>query len=221
LGANGSLIRLEKKRFGMLVVVRRHGSVGKRPTWLCRCDCGREVVVFGVKLRRGQKKSCGVGHRFKWKVLEVSKIERRCYHQMLQRCYNPKNSAWHNYGGRGIRVCRSWRLSFNQFLADVGPRPSLKHSIDRYPDVDGDYEPSNVRWATASEQARNKRVTVRVLIEGAAVPVSDFAEKAGVNAQMIKRRLARGWSVEDALTKPAKTWLKRDPWPQEWLNKFK
>lgn len=79
------------------------------------------------------------------------------WNMMKQRCYNSKHTAYPLYGGRGIRVCKRWLDSFQNFINDVGERPSLKHTIDRYPDKDGDYEPTNFRWATWHEQNLNRR----------------------------------------------------------------
>ena len=83
--------------------------------------------------------------------------EYEAWHSMIQRCTNPKNPGWKNYGGRGIKVCSRW-LDFVNFLADVGRKPSPKHSLDRFPNNDGNYEPGNVRWATKSQQQSNQRL---------------------------------------------------------------
>jgi hypothetical protein len=82
--------------------------------------------------------------------------ERKTWYAIKSRCHNPKVPSFNYYGGRGIKVCKQWRLSFDHFLADVGKAPSLAHSLDRYPNPDGDYKPGNVRWATMQEQGRNK-----------------------------------------------------------------
>src|SRR5262245_9255007 len=87
--------------------------------------------------------------------------ELNSWYGMKNRCSNPKSSAWSNYGGRGIAVCQRWAESFNNFLADMGPKPSPKHSIDRYPNNDGNYEPGNCRWATQAEQRANQRPPIR------------------------------------------------------------
>ena len=221
MGANRNIIPLEGKRFGWLTVLRRAGSLQAggiqhaKPTWLCRCTCGQEVVVRGDYLRQGKKKSCTLnGHYFRQDFNTVAEDERKIWGGMIQRCYNPKNMpAFASYGARGIRVHRSWKNSFQQFLADMGPRPSKKHSIDRYPKRNGNYEPGNCRWATAREQGLNKDSTVRVQFRGEVVTVREYAEKIGVNARMIQKRLRAGWSIEDALTEPSK----RNPDDAKWI----
>lgn len=218
MGANRNLIQLQGKRFGALVVLRRAGSIGERPTWLCRCDCGNECIAIGAKLRQGSKKSCGQGHHFREPLNEVARAEKRIWNGMLERCTNAKNPAYKNYGARGVKVCAQWRRSFQQFLADVGPRPSNLYSIDRYPDWTGNYEPGNVRWATREQQARNKRVTVRIVIDGVQVPLIDYVSTVGLTAKTVRRRLARGWPLEVALTAPSGTWRNKDPWPEAWLK---
>lgn len=229
MSANGNIVRMDGKRFGYLTVLRREGSeraAGKRhrATWLCQCECGQTVVVRGDKLRQGYKKSCGLnGHHYRSVFVESSRAEKRVWNGMLQRCYNPKSDAWEHYGGRGIRVCKRWKNSFSNFLSDVGPRPSSLHSIDRFPDMNGNYEPNNCRWATAKEQGRNKRDTVMVVFRGETISVTDYAEKIGIKAKMIKRRLERGWSVEDALTTPSgavctSSRRTKPDYPAEWVS---
>lgn len=117
--------------------------------------------------------------------------------RMKQRCYNPKDPAFPNYGGRGIGVCVEWRDSFEAFYADMGPRPSSEHSIDRI-DNDGSYTPDNCRWASWTEQQRNRRDTG--IINGRCV--SELAEEAGLNRNTLDARLRKGWSVADAITRP-------------------
>jgi hypothetical protein len=156
-------------RFGRLTVVscsvvRRYGE-----TWcVCMCDCGELVIGSYHSLSRGRTRSCGCITR---KGLRKKKHgesnpetpEYRAWSYMLQRCYNTKGRDYKEWGGRGIRVCAKWRKSYAAFLAHIGRRPSPRHSLDRFPDNNGNYEPGNVRWATPLEQARNRRPNRRWL----------------------------------------------------------
>lgn len=205
--------RLVGETFGRLTVVRYDRSLRGATTWLCRCVCGAEKVVRGSELRAGNTRSCGCLNR------EASR-ERRLRHghstnaglspeyktwaSMKDRCYQPSSDSWSRYGGRGIRVCERWLSSFENFLADVGARPSPKHSIDRI-NNDGHYEPGNVRWSTVSEQARNRSSTrlttddveqIRALIAHGAT-LASIAERFNVhNVTVSDIKNGRTWRIE-------------------------
>lgn len=130
--------------------------------------------------------------------------EHRIWCSMMARCYSskPGDQNYALYKGAGIKVCDRWH-DFLNFLADMGQRPSSQHSIDRYPDAGGDYEPGNVRWATSKQQARNWKTRNRLLtFENKTMPLSAWAEHLGVRREIIKDRLASGWSTERALSTP-------------------
>jgi hypothetical protein len=118
---------------------------------------------------------------------------------MINRCHNPNHHAYADYGGRGVFVCDRWRHSYTSFLADMGRRPSPKHSIDRR-DTNGNYEPANCRWATAVDQARNTRANKIVTINGETRCVAEWAEILSVSRYTIYSRLRRGCTPEEAIS---------------------
>jgi hypothetical protein len=145
----------------MLIVLgrasARQTSSGNRSFFLCECDCGKQKTVLGSSLVTGASKSCGrcaaITHGESSGVHETT--EYRSWASMMSRCQNPNNDSWEDYGGRGITVCERWQ-SYENFLSDMGRKPSTTHSIDRN-NVDGNYELSNCGWATKGEQVANRR----------------------------------------------------------------
>ncbi len=121
-------------------------------------------------------------------------VEYKTWVQMKVRCYNKNRSDYNNYGGRGIEVCERWRYSFELFLQDMGNRPSDKHSLDRYPNKNGNYEPSNCRWATALQQAQNKRNNHLIEYDGKALPISEWSRIFNIEASLIRYRLKKGFN---------------------------
>lgn len=177
------------QRVGSWVVL---AIAGKDPhgqfLWLCKCDCGTEKPVTGGRLRRGESVSCGCtkpaacaaanirhGHSTRGHLSP----EYRTWSNMIDRCERVANRQYADYGGRGITVCERWRADFAHFFEDMGLRPSLFHTIERVDNSRG-YEPENCRWATRSEQNRNKRNTIWVTVGGQRIPLSDAARMLDV-----------------------------------------
>lgn len=199
--------------FGRLTAIEKVGTdKWGSPRWLCACSCGREHVVAAGNLKGGQIRSCGCARREAtivngrrnrrhgdWKAVEY-----RAWGGMLSRCRNSRNPSYPNYGGRGISVCARW-LVYENFIADVGRRPSAGHSIDRI-NVNGNYEPGNVRWATVGEQNRNRTDNHFVEFRGERLTLSQWSARSGICDKLIAYRLKHGWAVADALTKAPRTW---------------
>lgn len=156
------VIDLTGQRFGRLAAVERTANTtAGKAQWACRCDCGQFAVVPTSSLRRGFTRSCGcLSRELSSERLRSHGLSRtpefRAWSSMLSRCHRPANQNYAHYGGRGIKVCAEWSASFEAFYEHIGPRPSTAHSLDRI-DVDGNYEPGNVRWATIKEQRHNRR----------------------------------------------------------------
>src|ERR1043166_3295830 len=115
------------------------------------------------------------------------------WYMMAQRCYNPTNPAYPLYGGKGVKICDRWRESFQAFVEDMGPRPSPDHSIDRFPDKNGNYGPGNCRWATSKQQNRNRRDNRILTAFGQSRCLADWAEELGMPARLLALRLWKGW----------------------------
>lgn len=118
---------------------------------------------------------------------------------MRNRCYRKTHQNYHRYGGRGISVCERWRTSFANFLQDMGPRPTEKHSLDRFPNNDGNYEPGNCRWGTKTEQASNTSKTKLFEINGERNTVPEWSRISGTHKATISYRISEGRSVHEAV----------------------
>jgi hypothetical protein len=176
--------------------------------WVCKCECGTIKTVRRSGLLTGDSKSCGClkrdhassrftkhGHAAAGKRT----AEYNIWVGMRSRCRDQNYPGYCRYGGRGIAVCNRWEASFEDFLSDMGKRPTRAHSIDRI-DNDGNYEPDNCRWATRTQQARNTRQVNIVEFDGKSVTLPDLAEKLNLNLQKVRRRLKSGWDLERAIS---------------------
>lgn len=131
------------------------------------------------------------------------RIEYQTWKSMKRRCTNPRDASFKYYGAKGITVCDRWMGSFEAFLEDMGRRPSARHSIDRFPNSDGNYEPGNCRWALAVQQARNRKSYNHVItVNGVSRCLAEWAELAGVGQETIRGRLQLGWPPELAVSLP-------------------
>lgn len=172
--------------------------------WICRCDCGAVKTVRGSCLRKGTVLSCGClrNERVRLSVAThgmANSPEWLAHRNARGRCQNENDEAYHHYGGRGIEFRFE---SFDAFYAEVGPRPSPAYSIDRI-DVNGHYEPGNIRWATQAVQIHNRRKTVFIEYAGLALPIRTWAAITGIEYDALRARLRMyGWDVKEALTTP-------------------
>lgn len=203
-----ALADLSGQRFGRLLALEYVGrSAASHPMWFCECECGSFLATSGAQLLNGRTRSCGCLKRDLAGKASVTHgdgnsnvAEYRIWAGMLSRCRNESNAAYPRYGGRGITVCDRW-LAYENFLSDMGRRPSEAHSLERERN-DECYGPGNCKWATRAEQCRNRRSNVVVEFAGESMVLKDAAEAAGLPYKTVHARLKRGWSVGDALRAP-------------------
>lgn len=208
------VIDLYGRRFGKLTVIRlSDGYVSGKAKWLCQCDCGKTSAVFASNLTRLHTTSCGCHKQANYRTMNLkhgatagaggdksrypSSYKIWCH--IRQRCYDPGCPAYKYYGGRGIVMCDSWQ-DYANFVADMG-EPPRQRSLDRI-DNDGPYSPENCRWATRTEQARNKRSAHLISFRGETRSLIEWAEHLGVSRNKLHNRIFRGWDIERAFTQP-------------------
>lgn len=189
---------LEHTRYGRLEILE---SV--KGGWLSRCDCGNLTIVKGTQLRRGQVVSCGCYHRQRQREVPMlhglnGSPTHISWTNMRQRCTNPANPSWPNYGGRGIRICQRWS-TFENFYTDMGDRPPGM-TLERI-NNDGNYEPSNCRWASRPEQSVNKQDTIRIHYDGRSQSLSEWCKELNINYWTAHARIRRGHSPLEAITR--------------------
>lgn len=192
-------------RFSRLVAVRLlpERSPQGRTLWECKCDCGQTLTATSNALRRENTRSCGCLARSltasrSTKHGKSNSPEYAIWAAMRNRCTNPNDRNYKNYGGRGITLCEQWQ-SFASFYADMGGRPSSNHSIERV-NNDGPYSPDNCIWATPEEQQLNRRTARLITFNGQTHNLATWAKRTGIRVTCILHRLDAGWTVERALT---------------------
>lgn len=203
-------------KFGRLTIIKEVEGISYPPNtrirrFLCVCDCGNEKIVRYDYLKNGKCKSCGClvletnkSHRIYDDSIACSRLY-RIWWSMKQRCYYPKNISYKNYGAKGVTICKEWLddfLNFYNWSIANGYADNL--TIDRI-DINGNYEPSNCRWATYKEQANNTSRSVSISYKGTTHTISEWSDIVGINASCLRQRIViRKWSVEKAFSTPVR-----------------
>lgn len=171
------------------------------------CACGNE---FEATLRSVERENLGCGCRLKrgspkhgHASRQVTSSTYSSWKAAKMRCYNPKHKRYKFYGAVGVTMCDKWLHSFESFLKDMGERP-VGHTLDRFPDTKGNYEPGNCRWATIDQQARNTSKNILITFNGKTMILIDWSRETGIHRNTLRERYNRGWGVPDMLT-PVKT----------------
>lgn len=207
LPTNPKFKNLTGQIFGKLTVIK-FVDCKIYARWLCECSCDakNQIIIIGASLTSGNTRSCGCLKN------ELTSIRRKkhglsnsdeyfIWAGMKSRCLNKNESNYHNYGGRGIKVCDRWVESFENFYEDMGPRPGPEYSIERK-NNDGDYEKDNCRWATNKEQNNNKRTNRYIEYNGKIKTLSQWAEAFNIRLTTLAGRLEDGWTIKEAFETP-------------------
>ena len=185
--------------FGEIILIDKIRIEGRRGTfWICRCSCGSLPIRYAGHIRAGQAKSCGCVKGANRTHMMSHSPEYKAWDNARSRCYREKDIKYPLYGGRGIKMCDTWRSSFEAFFSDMGQRPSPKHSLDRV-NSNGDYEPGNCRWATIGQQNNNRSSNRHVLVNGKRLTVAQASVLTGVPHATILGRIDRGVPDEEAV----------------------
>ena len=195
-------------KFGRLTVTNLNSDIVKNNIkHECVCECGTIKNIRGDYLKNGNTVSCGCFRKkFNFDTINKNKneneyLEYKAFQSMKQRCLNPNNKSYKNYGGRGIKICERWmeRNGFNNFIEDMGHKPSAKHSIDRM-NNDEDYSPENCRWTTQAEQMRNTSKTLNITFRNKTQCLKDWCQELNINYHKAHDRFKAGNSIEDILS---------------------
>jgi hypothetical protein len=213
------LKNLVGQRFGRLTVIKRAPNTS-RARWLCQCDCGNKKIVFGNCLIKKCTQSCGclrseitskrsIKHGFRSNQNKKHKInsEYNTWKHIKDRCTNPKNKYYKNYGGRGITVSISWRKSFENFYHDMGPKPKSSFTLERINNNKG-YSKENCKWASRKEQCRNKRNNHHLTIKGVTKCLMEWSEIFHIKYDKL-RYLIKYHSDNHAIKKIGELYVRR------------
>lgn len=211
---SGPRIDLTGQTFGRLTVLRYAEKRKSGHYWVCRCECGEETTTLGSNLRSGHAKSCGCVQKEKAAAQAtvmgranrthgaIDTPEYVAWRNMRRRCLDEDDASYAHYGERGITVCDRW-LDFENFIADMGPKPGKEYTLDRI-DVNKGYEPGNCRWTTQKVQQRNRRWHRLLEYKGETKCMGEWAEIADISLPVLWQRINRGWPVEQAMTTPSR-----------------
>jgi hypothetical protein len=195
------------KLYGKLRVISFVERINGVNIWLCKCECGNQKNIRSHNLTSGHTLSCGCyqkqmtskastkhGH---CRSKKLKTPEFASWVDMRTRCLNPNSNRYNTYGARGIKICDRWLESFENFFADMGAKPTPRHSLDRI-DNNGSYEKSNCRWSTNKEQARNRTSNVVITYNGEQKILTEWAETLGIKKGTLWARIESGWPIERA-----------------------
>lgn len=204
-------LNLAGHRFGRLTILFAHENIGNKTQWVCYCECGNVCVVRTSELRNGHSKSCGclrkeVAAKRGKEMLTTHGMtrtpEHMSFHAMIARCHRKTHKSYERYGARGIKVCKRWRHSFENFYEDMGPRPTKKHTLGRI-DNDKGYCPENCRWETPKQQMNNISINHMININGFERTLAQWCDHFDIDYQQVYQRITkRGWEPIKALTTP-------------------